>query len=85
MCFVLIKVLAATACERIATGEVVSLAEGLIENLSNRNETAIAAGISLSELFSLRGSEIPRANIYLIGNTVLWEIAIYISEFGKFF
>lgn len=47
---------------------MVSLAEGLIENLTNKNETAVAAGIALGELFSIRGSEMPRSNIPMIGN-----------------
>lgn len=59
--------LSIAACERVASGEVVSLAEGLVEGLLYRGEGGIAAGIGLSELFRIRGFDIPRANLYLIG------------------
>lgn len=52
---------------RIASGEVVSLAEGLVEGLLYRGEGGVAAGVALKELFSLRGFDIPRANLNLVG------------------
>lgn len=52
---------------RIASGEVVSLAEGLVEGLLYRGEGGVAAGIALKELFDLRGFDIPRANLNLVG------------------
>lgn len=62
-----VRSLATSACERIAGGEVVSLAEGLVEGLLYRGEGGVAAGIALAELFKIRGFDIPRANLYLIG------------------
>lgn len=55
---------------RVASGEVVSLAEGLVEGLLYRGEGGVAAGIALKELFSLRGFDIPRSNLTLVGKQV---------------
>ncbi|XP_014215700.1 maestro heat-like repeat-containing protein family member 1 isoform X1 [Copidosoma floridanum] len=65
-----VKNLATAACARVASGEVVSLADGLVEALLYRGEGGIAAGIALSELFKLRGLDIPRANLYLIDGII---------------
>ena len=62
-----VKTLSTAACERIASGEIVSLAEGLIEGLLFRGEGALAAGIALTQLFRIRGSDISRADLYLVG------------------
>ncbi|XP_058805829.1 maestro heat-like repeat-containing protein family member 1 [Phymastichus coffea] len=65
-----VKSLATSACERVAGGELVSLAEGLVEGLLCRGEGGVAAGIALTELFKIRGFDIPRANLYLIDSII---------------
>lgn len=65
-----VKMLATAACERIASGEVVSLAEGLIEGLLYRGQSGTAAGIALTQLFTIRGADIPRSDLYLIDNII---------------
>ncbi|XP_043485318.1 maestro heat-like repeat-containing protein family member 1 [Leptopilina heterotoma] len=65
-----VKNLSVVACERIASGEIVSLAEGLIEGLLFRGEGGLAAGIALAELFKIRGAEIPRSSVSLIDNII---------------
>ncbi|XP_031777051.1 maestro heat-like repeat-containing protein family member 1 isoform X2 [Nasonia vitripennis] len=65
-----VKSLSIAACERVASGEVASLAEGLVEGLLCRGEGGIASGIALSELFRIRGFDIPRANLYLIDSII---------------
>nr|ACE75349.1 HEAT repeat-containing protein [Glyptapanteles indiensis] len=65
-----VLMLAKTVCQRVTPGEVVAMAEGLIEGLLLREENALAAGISLSQLFRIRGNEIPRSDLYLIDNIV---------------
>lgn len=62
-----VKLLAIAGCERIASGEVVSLAEGLVEGLLFRGEGGLSAGIGLAQLFRIRGPDIPRADLYLVG------------------
>lgn len=74
-----VRNLSKAACARVASGEIVSLAEGLIEGLLYRGEGGIAAGIALSELFKLRGFDIPTANMYLIGK--LLSFLIYTNLF----
>lgn len=64
-----VRTLATAACERISSGEVPSLAEGLIEGLLFRGES-VAAGVSLIQLFRIRGSDIPRADLYLVDNII---------------
>ncbi|XP_024939150.1 maestro heat-like repeat-containing protein family member 1 isoform X2 [Cephus cinctus] len=65
-----IKNLAMAVSERVASGEVVGLAEGLIESLLCRGEGGLAAGIALTQHFNTRGADIPRADVYLIDNIV---------------
>lgn len=65
-----VLMLAKTVCQRVTSGEVVAMAEGLIEGLLLREENSLAAGISLSQLFRIRGDEIPRSDLYLIDNIV---------------
>lgn len=65
-----IKTLSSAACERIASGEVVSLAVGLIEGLLFRGENGLAAGIGLTQVFQIRGGDIPRSDLYLVDNII---------------
>lgn len=65
-----VRTLAVAACERIASGEVVSLAEGLVEGLLFRGEGGLAAGIGLTQLFRVRGFDIPKSDLYLVGKFV---------------
>ncbi|XP_008560336.1 maestro heat-like repeat-containing protein family member 1 [Microplitis demolitor] len=65
-----ILMLAKIVCQRVIAGEVVAMAEGLIEGLLLREESALSAGISLSQLFRIRGNEIPRSDLYLIDNII---------------
>ncbi|XP_063985336.1 maestro heat-like repeat-containing protein family member 1 [Diachasmimorpha longicaudata] len=64
-----VKALATAACERISSGEVPSLAEGLIEGLLFRGDS-VAAGVSLIQLFKIRGADIPRSDLYLVDNII---------------
>ncbi|XP_011301504.1 maestro heat-like repeat-containing protein family member 1 [Fopius arisanus] len=64
-----VRTLATAACERISSGEVPSLAEGLIEGLLFRGES-VAAGVSLIQLFKTRGADIPRSDLYLVDNII---------------
>ncbi|CAD6243793.1 GSCOCG00013142001-RA-CDS [Cotesia congregata] len=65
-----VLMLAKTVCQRVTPGEVVAMAEGLIEGFLLREENSLAAGITLSQLFRIRGDEIPRSDLYLIDNIV---------------
>ncbi|KAK0166476.1 hypothetical protein PV328_004896 [Microctonus aethiopoides] len=65
-----VKMLSMAACDRIASSEVVSLAEGLIEGLLYREENAIAAGIALTQLFQIRGNDFPRSDLYVVDNII---------------
>ena len=71
---VIVQNLAKAACERVSSGEIVSFAEGLVEGLLHRGEGGVAAGIALSELFRIRGPDIPRANLYLVGKSFTTKI-----------
>lgn len=65
-----IKMLSSAACERIASGEIVSLVIGLIEGLLYRGENGLAAGIGLTQVFRIRGADIPRSDLYLVDNII---------------
>ncbi|KAJ8688258.1 hypothetical protein QAD02_024053 [Eretmocerus hayati] len=65
-----VKNLSTAACKSVASGEIVSLAEGLVEALLYRGEGGIAAGISLTELFNLRGTDIPRSNLFIVDSII---------------
>ncbi|XP_048515831.1 maestro heat-like repeat-containing protein family member 1 isoform X2 [Athalia rosae] len=60
-----VKMLATVASERVAGGEAVGLSEGLIMNLNNRGEGGLAAGISLTQHFKVRGSDLAHAAVHL--------------------
>lgn len=59
--------LALAASEKVAGGEAVSLAEGLILDLNSRGEGGLAAGISLAQHFQVRGADLGHTTVHLIG------------------
>ncbi|XP_015183266.1 PREDICTED: maestro heat-like repeat-containing protein family member 1 [Polistes dominula] len=65
-----IKVLTTAVSERINSGDIISLAEGLIEALLFRGEASLAASIALSQHLKVRGSEISRNDITLVDNII---------------
>uniref|UniRef100_A0ABD2XLD7 Maestro heat-like repeat-containing protein family member 1 n=1 Tax=Trichogramma kaykai TaxID=54128 RepID=A0ABD2XLD7_9HYME len=65
-----VRNLALASCQRVASAEVVSCAEGLIEGLLNRGDGGIAAGLALSVLFQQRGMDIPRSSMFLVDSVI---------------
>ncbi|XP_034951758.1 maestro heat-like repeat-containing protein family member 1 [Chelonus insularis] len=65
-----VKILSRIVCQQIASDEIISLAEGLVEGLLFREESSLAGAIALKQLFKIRGAEIPRSDLYLIDNIV---------------
>lgn len=63
----LLQRLAIAVSQKIPNGEIVSLAEGLIEGLLFYGEASLVAGIALSQHFQIKGSEISRTDVCLIG------------------
>ncbi|KAI4498116.1 hypothetical protein M0802_006940 [Mischocyttarus mexicanus] len=56
--------------ERINSGDIIGLAEGLIEALLFRGEASLAASIALSQHLKIKGSEISRNDITLVDNII---------------
>ncbi|KAK2577321.1 hypothetical protein KPH14_003451 [Odynerus spinipes] len=69
-CYDGIKILATAVSERVNSGDIISLAEGLIESLLFRGEAGLAAGIALSQHFKVKGSEISRSDITLVDSII---------------
>nr|XP_050863894.1 maestro heat-like repeat-containing protein family member 1 [Vespula vulgaris] len=69
-CYDGIKILATAVSERINSGDIISLAEGLIEGLLFRGEASLAASIALSQHFKINGSEISRSDITLVDSII---------------
>ncbi|KAG7209580.1 hypothetical protein KM043_011242 [Ampulex compressa] len=64
------KNLAIAVSKRLPHGDIINFAEGLIEGLLFRGEAGLAAGIALSQHFSIRGTEINKADLYLVDNII---------------
>ncbi|KAL6261907.1 hypothetical protein P5V15_006990 [Pogonomyrmex californicus] len=62
--------LANVVSQKIPNGEIVSLAEGLIEGLLFYGEAGLIAGIALSQHFQIKGSEISRTDVCLVDNII---------------
>lgn len=62
--------LANAVSRKIPNGEIVSLAEGLIEGLLFYGEAGLVAGIALSQHFQIKGSEISRTDVCLVDNII---------------
>ncbi|XP_046485809.1 maestro heat-like repeat-containing protein family member 1 isoform X1 [Neodiprion pinetum] len=60
-----VKTLAAAASERVAGGEAVALAEGLILDLNSRGDGGLASAISLAQHFKVRGTDLAHAAVHL--------------------
>ncbi|XP_046813255.1 maestro heat-like repeat-containing protein family member 1 [Vespa crabro] len=69
-CYDGIKILATAVSERINSGDIISLAEGLIEGLLFRGEASFAASIALSQHFKIKGSEISISDITLVDSII---------------
>lgn len=52
---------------KIPNGEIVGFAEGLIEGLLFYGDISLIAGIGLTRHFDIRGSEISRTDVCLVG------------------
>lgn len=53
--------------ERIPSSEIIGLAEGLIEGLLFGGEAGLVVGIALSQHFKIKGSEMSRNDVGLVG------------------
>lgn len=62
--------LANAVSRKIPNGEIISLAEGLIEGLLFYGEAGLVAGIALSQHFQIKGSEISRTDVCLVDNVI---------------
>ncbi|KAG5329833.1 MROH1 protein, partial [Acromyrmex charruanus] len=62
--------LANAVSQKIPNGEIVSLAEGLIEGLLFYGEASLVAGIALSQHFQIKGSEISRTDVCLVESII---------------
>ncbi|XP_077256814.1 maestro heat-like repeat-containing protein family member 1 [Temnothorax americanus] len=62
--------LASAVSQKIPNGEIVSLAEGLIEGLLFYGESGLVAGIALSQHFQIKGSEISRTDVCLVESII---------------
>ncbi|XP_012526722.2 maestro heat-like repeat-containing protein family member 1 isoform X1 [Monomorium pharaonis] len=62
--------LANVVSQKIPNGEIVSLAEGLIEGLLFYGEASLIAGIALSQHFQIKGSEISRTDVCLVDSII---------------
>ncbi|EGI58311.1 PREDICTED: maestro heat-like repeat-containing protein family member 1 [Acromyrmex echinatior] len=65
-----IERLANAVSQKIPNGEIVSLAEGLIEGLLFYGEASLVAGIALSQHFQIKGSEISRTDVCLVESII---------------
>ncbi|KYN02585.1 PREDICTED: maestro heat-like repeat-containing protein family member 1 [Cyphomyrmex costatus] len=65
-----IQRLANAVSQKIPNGEIVSLAEGLIEGLLFYGEASLVAGIALSQHFQIKGSEISRTDVCLVESII---------------
>lgn len=63
----IVQRLANAVSQKIPNGEIISLAEGLIEGLLYYGEAGLVAGIALSQHFQIKGSEISRTDVCLVG------------------
>jgi hypothetical protein len=53
--------------QKIPNGEIISLAEGLIEGLLFYREASMVAGLALQQHFKIKGSEVSRTDVCLVG------------------
>ncbi|XP_066601131.1 maestro heat-like repeat-containing protein family member 1 [Prorops nasuta] len=61
-----IKDLTSIVSERLPTGNVISLAEGLTEALLFHGESGMAAGIALSQHFFIKGSDFSKSDMFIV-------------------
>lgn len=59
--------MAKAVSERIPSNEIIGLAEGLIEGLLFGGEAGLVVGIALSQHFKIKGAEMSRNDVGLVG------------------